>query len=80
MTRVFFGPYYITVTKEDGLDWPWVKPDIYQVIQSYYNEKKPIFTSDPVYHLNMDTRIYETDSEAVKMIKEIIDQRVRPFV
>ena len=32
VTRVFFGSDYVTVTKEDGLDWPWVKPDIYQVI------------------------------------------------
>jgi len=32
VTRVYFGSDFITVTKDDDFDWPFVKPDISKTI------------------------------------------------
>ena len=36
VTRVFYGSDFISVTKEEGLDWPDIKPDILSVITEHY--------------------------------------------
>ena len=43
----------------------------------HFSSEQRLFTDEPEAE---DTKIKETDSEVVQMIKEIIDTRVRPTV
>ena len=81
VTRVFYGSDFISVTKEEGLDWPDIKPDILSVITEHYTRGQPLFNEGlDGEELYADTKICDTDSEALQMVKEIIQTRVRPFV
>eukprot|EP00292_Cryptomonas_paramecium_P014781 CAMPEP_0113730068 /NCGR_PEP_ID=MMETSP0038_2-20120614/42950_1 /TAXON_ID=2898 /ORGANISM="Cryptomonas paramecium" /LENGTH=136 /DNA_ID=CAMNT_0000662081 /DNA_START=56 /DNA_END=466 /DNA_ORIENTATION=- /assembly_acc=CAM_ASM_000170 len=76
---VFFGPDFVTVTKAgDDVAWSEVKPQVYSVIMGFYTSKAPIVSEDT--ELPQDTLIHDDDSEAVAMIKEILDSRIRPSV
>lgn len=63
--------------KEDSLDWAFLKPLVYEKIEDFFNSEEPIFTEDP---LPTDTAVKEDDSEAVALIKEILETRIRPMV
>ena len=75
--RVFYGKDFISVTKEEGVDWAVVKPEILGVITDNYTKGLPILTEELAPD---DTAILSDDTEAVAMIKEIIETRIRPFV
>ena len=77
VTRVFFANDFISVTKIEDLEWQVVKPEILSVITEHYTRGQPLFTEDIE---DDDLAINEDDSEAVQLIKEIIQARVRPFV
>ena len=79
ITRVFFAKDFISVTKEDSLDWELLKPMVIQTIDSHFEQKLPLFTKE-IADSTDDTKIMPGDSEALQMIKEIIATRVRPFV
>ena len=74
--RVFYGPDFITITKENA-EWETLKPEVFSVITDHYVKGQPLFTDEPP---PADTVIKDDDTEAVAMIKEIIDTRIRPFV
>lgn len=81
VTRVFYGSDFISVTKEDGIEWNELKPEVLSVITEHYTRGQPLFTEDlDGEELYADTKINEGDSEALQMVKEIIQARVRPFV
>ena len=78
VTRVFFGRDFISVTKKDELDWAVLKPEVLEVVTDHFTKGQPVLTEDaPIAD---DTVIKDDDSEAVAMIKEIIETRIRPFV
>ena len=54
-----------------------MKPEILSVITEHFSRGQPLYTEEPEED---DTEILDTDSEAVQLIKEIIQTRVRPFV
>ena len=66
------------MTKKEELDWATLKPDILEVITDHLTKSQPILTEDAPQA--DDTVINDDDSEAVAMIKEIIETRIRPFV
>ena len=74
---MFYSDDFISVTKEDGLEWEVVKPEILSVITEHYTRGQPLFTEEPE---DDGLKINDSDSEAVQLIKEIIQSRVRPFV
>ena len=78
VTRVFFARDFISVTKKDDLDWSILKPEVLEVITDHLTKNQPILTEDA--EIADDTAINDDDSEAVQMIKEIIETRIRPFV
>ena len=77
VTRVFFANDFISVTKVEDLEWQVVKPEILSVITEHYTRGQPLFTEEME---DDDLTINDDDSEAVQLIKEIIQARVRPFV
>ena len=77
VNRVFYGKDFISITKEEDIDWAVLKPEILGVISDNYAKGIPILTEELPPE---DTAILSDDTEAVQMIKEIIETRIRPFV
>mgnify|MGYP001480789002 FL=1 len=76
ISRVFFSSDFISVTKTENLDWEVLKPMILTSIMDHYASGKEIIEKNEV----IDNLPKEEDTEVVKQIKELIDQRVRPAV
>ncbi|XP_026321559.1 NFU1 iron-sulfur cluster scaffold homolog, mitochondrial-like isoform X2 [Hyposmocoma kahamanoa] len=75
---VFFGPEFITVTKnDDDTEWKFLKPEIFATIMDFFASGLPIVTDAKP---SGDTQINEDDDEIVQMIKELLDTRIRPTV
>ena len=75
--RVFYGKDFVSVTKNEDVAWEVLKPEILGVITDHYSKGIPLFTEEVAAE---DTAILSDDTEAVQLIKEIIETRVRPFV
>ncbi|KAJ3228020.1 hypothetical protein HK099_007301 [Clydaea vesicula] len=76
---VFFGPDFISITKDEDQPWQLMKPDIYSSIMDFFSTGKPILIEGG-YQSPKDTIVLETDSEEVAMIKELLDTRIRPTI
>jgi len=74
---VFYGPDFITVSKEPDANWKYLKPDIYGAITDHFTSNQPLLTED---NAPKDTQISDEDSETVVMIKELLDSRIRPTI
>jgi Fe-S cluster biogenesis protein NfuA len=84
VTRVFFGPDFVTVTRgEGGLDWRQLKAPILAAIMEHYTSGAPLYTeagaAAPAEGHGDD--VYEGDTaQVVSEIKELLDTRIRPAV
>jgi Fe-S cluster biogenesis protein NfuA len=88
---VFYGPDFITVTKDGENPWAVVKPEVYSILMEHFSTAsataspsggQPLFRSeeDRANAGPQDTRILDSDSDTVAMIKELLDTRVRPAI
>ncbi|KAJ1982818.1 hypothetical protein H4R34_001586 [Dimargaris verticillata] len=81
VTGVFFGPDFITVTKDQDTPWQLLKPDIYGAIMDFYSSGQSIVLNEQDIPASpADTQILPDDSEVVQMIKELLDTRIRPAI
>ncbi|KAG6837219.1 hypothetical protein H0H93_013087 [Arthromyces matolae] len=82
VTGVFYGPDFVTVSKDSEVTWAVMKPEIYSLLMEYFSSGQPLFRSeeDRENAGPQDTRILDTDSETVAMIKELLETRVRPAI
>ncbi|KPQ07762.1 MAG: Thioredoxin-like protein [Rhodobacteraceae bacterium HLUCCA12] len=77
VTGVFLGADFITVTKDDAVDWAHVKPAILGAIMEHFQSGRPAIEGEAAEaHAVQDG----PDSEIVDQIKELLDTRVRPAV
>ncbi|OLL24987.1 NifU-like protein [Neolecta irregularis DAH-3] len=74
---IFYGPDFITVEKQPESHWAHLKPEIFSVIMEYISSGLPILAQ---VDQPMDTRVEDTDSDVVAMIKELLDTRIRPAI
>ncbi|PLS22293.1 NifU family protein [Neptunicoccus cionae] len=78
VTGVFFGPDFVTVTKDDKTEWNHVKPAILGVIMEHYQSGQPVMGADAE---NTGHKEHTgEDGEIVQQIKDLLDTRVRPAV
>lgn len=77
---VFFGPDFLSVNKAEDTQWSTLKPEIYSIIIEHFSQGKALFYEGMADNGPEDTRILDTDSEVVAMVKELLDTRVRPAV
>ena len=79
---VFYGPDFVTVSKDQDVPWSVLKPEIYSLLMEHFSYGKPLFRSDEDRDAAgpQDTRILDTDSDTVAMIKELLQTRVRPAI
>lgn len=80
VTSVFFGPDFISVNKDPDTIWSELKPEIYSIIMENFTAGTPLFHEPSSGDGPEDTRILDSDSEVVAMIKELLDTRVRPAI
>jgi Fe-S cluster biogenesis protein NfuA len=78
--RVFFGPDFVTVTRDEDLDWRQLKAPILAAIMEHFTSGAPLFAGgdEAVSH---DSDVYEGDAaQVVAEIKDLLDTRIRPAV
>ena len=82
VSAVFYGPDFVTVSKDSESPWSIVKPEIYSLLMEHFSSGQPLFRSAEERERAgpQDTRILDTDSETVAMIKELLETRVRPAI
>lgn len=73
--EVFFGTDFITVAKQEVMEWAILKPQILGIIMDHFITHQPLFFSDAV-----PTSSEYEDDPIVFQIKEILDARIRPAV
>lgn len=75
---VFFGPDFITVTKEDeDMDWTDIKRHALEAITKFFESGDPVTTTTAVHG---ESTLSEDDDDIVSLIKELLDTRIRPTV
>jgi Fe-S cluster biogenesis protein NfuA len=78
---VFFGIDFITITKDDDIDWLIMKPDIFATIMDFFATNQPVINKDAEAEMEAaDANEEADDDETVAMIKELLDTRIRPTV
>ena len=77
---VFFGSDFITITKNDSLDWQVMKPEILGAIMDHFNSGEPTINNDTNDKGKESLLENSNDSDIVKQIKELLNTRVRPAV
>lgn len=79
---IFYGPDFISISKDSSTPWSVLKPEIYSILMEFFSSGQPLFKSEEDRDSAgpQDTKILDTDSEVVAMIKELLDTRVRPAI
>lgn len=54
-----------------------MRPDIFSALMDFFDSDQPVLVDEPIIS---DTTILDDDDEVVAMIKELIEQRIRPAV
>ncbi|XP_055587048.1 NFU1 iron-sulfur cluster scaffold homolog, mitochondrial-like [Uranotaenia lowii] len=77
VSSVFFGPEFVTISKEEDAEWRLIKPEVFAVMMDFFASGLPVVTD---VKPTGDTQINDDDDETVQMIKELLDTRIRPTV
>jgi Fe-S cluster biogenesis protein NfuA len=76
---VFLGHDFITVTKDENLDWQYLKTEILSEIMDFFVSGQDVLKKSKEL-LKQENSSNEEDNEIVKQIKELIEIKVRPAV
>ena len=77
VARVFLGGDFVTVTKAPEADWAVLKPSILGLLMDHLVAERPILRADAVLEAE---DVDPADAETVALIKELLDNRIRPAV
>lgn len=78
---VFLGPDFISVTKQDWVDWDVLAEPLAGLIQEHLTHNEPLLIEISGEGPRAeDNEILETDSDIVKNIKKVINLEIRPAV
>jgi NFU1 iron-sulfur cluster scaffold homolog, mitochondrial len=82
VTGVFFGKDFITVNREeDSEEWDVIKPEVFATVMDFFASGQPVMTeTEQVDGATADEGDESEDSEIVLMIKELLEERIRPHV
>jgi Fe-S cluster biogenesis protein NfuA len=80
VTRVFFGPDFLTVGKSDAREWAHLKAPILAAIMDHFTSNRPLF-ADEGQSVGHDEGAYEGETaQVVAEIIDLLDTRIRPAV
>ncbi|MEM1297762.1 MAG: NifU family protein [Pseudomonadota bacterium] len=77
---VFLGPDFVSVSKNDTVDWAHIKPAILGAVMEHYQSGAPVIAGDTAPAADGHADHDGPDGEIVGQIKELLDTRVRPAV
>jgi Fe-S cluster biogenesis protein NfuA len=81
VTRVFFGPDFLTVGKGLDHDWSHLKAPILAAIMDHFTAGGPLFADGASDAADHDEGDYEGETaQIVAEIKDLLDTRIRPAV
>jgi len=84
VAAVFFGPDFITVTREEGAsgtaEWQHLKPAILGAIMEHFVSGDPVLGREKAGEGGGEEFFEPTDREIVDTIKDLLATRVRPAV
>ena len=78
VTGVFLGNDFVTVSKQDSIDWDHIKPSILGAIMDHFQSGAPVI--DGEQNGSVHAEHIGENTEIVGQIKELLDSRVRPAV
>lgn len=76
--RVFLGSDFVTVTRQDDVDWQIMKPAVLGGIMEHYTSGEPMLVEETGAPSGEGGAA--DDDEVVAQIKELLDTRIRPAV
>ncbi len=76
--RVFLGQDFISVSRDDNLEWHALKPLVLSAIIEHYTSGQPVLTAPAEDSTGPDGG--DGESDVVRQIRELLDTRVRPVV
>lgn len=80
VTRVFFGPDFLTVTKDASAEWKHLKPPILAAVMDFYVSGASVQDEAGKDEAHASDA-YEGDAaQIVAEIKDLLDTRIRPSV
>ena len=75
---VMLGHDFLTVNKQDYINWANLRPEIVEQLDEFLTSKKhPVITKELVDEAQREA---EEESELISMIKELIETRIRPAI
>lgn len=77
---VFLGADFVSITKDDSLEWHVLKPPILGALMEHLSTGQPVVSAGDGPASGQDEPDDEPDDEIVSQIKELLDTRVRPAV
>jgi Fe-S cluster biogenesis protein NfuA len=76
-SAVFIGPEFVTVTKQDWVDWEVLAEPLAGLIREHLESGEAVLSEAPPAGIS---DINENDSPIVKQIKQILNAEIRPVV
>ena len=81
VTRVFFMNNFVTITKNDEMEWMEIQHEIRSFIKSYIDSEKPIFTEKPKASTPQPGAPQKPEISMMDVkIKQILDEYIKPAV
>lgn len=90
VTGVFFGSDFVSITIDQGADWPAAKPEILAILTDHFSAGMPLFHAASAAAIAVPGAAEEdndefplddpADADIVAQIKDLVDTRVRPAV
>ena len=77
--RIFFGADFVSVTKQEAVEWDKLQTLIMAAMMDHYMTGLPLFREGMAPHDKADATS-DLDDELTLQIKELLDTRVRPMV
>ncbi|MBV9859011.1 MAG: NifU family protein [Alphaproteobacteria bacterium] len=77
VTGVFLGSDFITVSKDDTVEWGQLKPAVLALIMEHFTAGRPVLVGAAGAD---ELASAEDEDEVVSQIKELLETRVRPAV
>jgi len=75
--RVFYMNNFVTVTKNDDIEWIEAKPLLSNYIKLYLEQDEPLFEEDRKVE---EKPVTSQDSAIITQIKDILDEYIKPAV
>jgi len=79
VSMIFFGDDFITVKKEQNLNWDDLKNSIISEINHYYSQGNIVVIKKDISKSSVESKPNESN-EIISKINEVLDTKVRPAV